>query len=262
LDAGGGVPNPFAPLDNTAEVETPEHVRFRYRIAGPSRRAVAYLLDLLIRGAALVVLALALLLASGGSAERPSASNGFILVIAFLLEWGYYVVFETLWSGRTPGKRALRLRTIKEGGYPLGFLDSVLRNLLRAADFLPLGYGLGLLSMAGDARFRRLGDRVAGTMVVQEEAAQVPRPLILSPPATREELELIPARPSLSAWERESLELFLRRAELGPDRKAELAAMIAGSLARRLGVTLRDPVRFLALVHHRLAGARRVVVPR
>jgi uncharacterized RDD family membrane protein YckC len=246
-------------LDSTTEVETPEHVRFRYRVAGPSRRAVAYLIDLLVRGAALMVLALLLQLASGSRAERPDASAGILLVVAFVLEWGYYVVFETLWSGRTPGKRALGLRTIKEGGYPLGFLDSVLRNLLRAADFLPLGYALGLLSMAGDARFRRLGDRVAGTMVVLEEATVIPRPLTLSPPATREELDLIPARPSLSAWERESLELFLRRTELGPARKAELAAMIADSLGRRLGVSMVDPVRFLALLHHRVGGPRRVV---
>lgn len=177
-------------------------------------------------------------------------------MIAFVLEWGYYVLFETLWAGRTPGKRLLRLRAIKDGGYPLGFLDSVLRNLLRAADFLPMGYALGLLSMAGDGRFRRLGDRVAGSMVVLEEPTTLPAPLLLSPPPTASELEVIPQRPPLSAWERESLELFLRRTDLGPARRAELAAMIAPLLAQRLGAQLPDPVRFLALVQERAQAAQ------
>ncbi len=86
-----------------------------------------------------------------------------LAIVRFILEWGYYVFFETTASGRSPGKRALSLRVVKEGGYPIGFIDSVLRNLLRGADFLPVGYVVGLFAMAGDARFRRLGDRVAGT---------------------------------------------------------------------------------------------------
>lgn len=250
------------PLDSIAEVETPEHVRFRYRVAGPSRRGVAYLIDLAIRLTLVLMLGIVISLAAGMDREEVNAGQGFLLVILFVVEWGYYVAFEIAWSGRTPGKRALGLRTIKEGGYPLGFVDSVLRNLLRAADFLPMAYGLGLVSMAADSRFRRLGDRVAGTMVVMEETTILPRPLVLSPPPTPAELEALPARPPLSAWERESLELFLRRTELGPARRAELAGMIAGPLGRRLGVPVADPERFLALVHHRLQGARRAPVPR
>lgn len=162
-----------------------------------------------------------------------------------------------MWSGRTPGKRALGIRVMKEGGYPLGFVDSVLRNLLRAADFLPMAYAAGLVSMTADSRFRRLGDRVAGTMVVTEERAAAPPPLVLSPPPTAEELEPYPQRPRLTSWERESLELFLRRSDLGPARRQELAEMITPALAKRLGMTPTDPVRFLALVHHRAQAANR-----
>src|SRR4051812_48166003 len=139
-------------------------------------------------------------IATGLHADQLSqASQGVILVVMFALEWGYYVAFETLWNGASPGKRALALRVVKEGGFPLGFVDSVLRNLLRAADFLPVAYVAGGTVMAGDRRFRRLGDRVAGTMVIVEDRNLVSAPLRLDPPALPGELEALPPRPPLSA---------------------------------------------------------------
>jgi uncharacterized RDD family membrane protein YckC len=241
------------PLDNTAEVETPELVRFRYRVAGPARRVLAYLLDFLIRAAVLLVVGLMVELGFGHGAR--DASKGLILLALFVLEWGYYVLFETAAGGASPGKRALALRVVKEEGYPISFLDSVLRNLLRAADFLPAGYLLGVLSMVTDGRFRRLGDRVAGTMVVVEERGRVAEPLKLEPPASPAELEGLPQRPPLSAMERESIELFLRRTDLGPARRQELADMLAPALAKRMGVRFADSVRFLGLLHHRASAA-------
>jgi hypothetical protein len=92
---------------------------------------------------------------SAFDSDKGKASVGLWLLVLFVLEWGWNVLFETFWRGQTPGKRMLRLRVVRDG-YPVGFIDSVLRNLLRAADFLPVGYVLGLLAMAGDARFRRL----------------------------------------------------------------------------------------------------------
>jgi hypothetical protein len=170
----------------------------------------------------------------------------------FGLEWGYYVVLETTGDGRSPGKRALSLRVVRDGGFPVGFVDSVLRNLLRAADFLPVGYVLGLVAMSGDPRYRRIGDRVAGTLVVIEEPARVAEPLAIAPPPTAEELARFPARPQLSSVEREALDLFVRRSDLLPARRVELAETVVPALAKRLGVTADDPVRFLALLHHRI----------
>jgi hypothetical protein len=146
---------------------------------------------------------------------------------------------------------------VRPQDYPIGFIDSVLRNLLRGADFLPVGYLIGLFAMAADARFRRLGDRVAGTMVVVEERSRVAPPLTLNPPPTAAELDGLPQRPPLSAWERETLELYLRRVDLTAARREELAQMIAPALAQRMNVTAKDPVRFLALLHHRIAGTAR-----
>jgi uncharacterized RDD family membrane protein YckC len=236
-------------LDTTTDVETPEHVRFRYRTAGPARRAVAYLVDLLLRGAAAFVL---VLLGATAGLLTGGASMGFVLLGIFALEWGYYVLFETLWGGRTLGKRVAGLRVVKEGGYPITFLDAVLRNLLRAADFLPAGYALGLVVMGRDARFRRLGDLVAGTIVVIEEQTRVGARLEISPPPTPAELEAIPARPSLSAQDLEAIELFLRRrGTLTLAREEELAQMVAPIFARRMGLEFRDGSRFLALLYHR-----------
>jgi uncharacterized RDD family membrane protein YckC len=248
----------MAALDNTTEVETPERIRFRYRAAGPVRRSFAWLLDLVIRAGILFAVGLIIMLVSAiKTDDLAQASQGVVLVIVFALEWGYYVAFETLWNGASPGKRAFGLRVVKEGGFPIGFYDSVLRNLLRAADFLPVGYVLGLTVMVGDQRFRRLGDRVAGTMVVVEDAARVGESLKLNPPPTQGELEALPVRPPLSADELEALELFLRRGDLSPPRRLELAEMTAGIFARRMGVLSGDPVRFLAVIHERAVGARR-----
>jgi uncharacterized RDD family membrane protein YckC len=250
-------------LDNTTEVETPERIRFHYRIAGPVRRLFAYLLDLIIRAGVLFAVGMVLLMTTALKADQLSqASMGVILVLWFVLDWGYFVAFETLWNGSSPGKRTFGLRVVKEGGFPVGFLDSVLRNLLRAADFLPAGYVVGVTMMVADGRFRRLGDRVAGTMVVVEDRVSVGASLRLTPPASPGELEALPARPPLSADELEALELFLRRGDLSIPRRFELAEMVAGVFARRMAVPAGDPARFLALLYERAVGGRRLDVRR
>jgi uncharacterized RDD family membrane protein YckC len=237
-------------LDNTVDVETPEHVRFRYALAGPVRRAAAYLIDLMIRGVVAALLLASLALAGK---DATSGSSGVLFLALFALEWGYYVGCEALLGGITLGKRALGLRVVKDGGYPITAMDSMLRNLLRAADWLPLGYALGLVVMTVDGRFRRLGDLVAGTLVVIEERAQVTMPLALG--LSRAELEALPTRPPVSADELEAIELLLRRAgTLSPAREAELAQMLAPTIAQRMGVAVGDDVRFLARVYARARG--------
>lgn len=252
-------------LDNTVEVETPEHVRFRFHVAGPTRRAWAYLIDCLVRIGVLIVIEVVMVLATGHQVRWGHAMvSGGTLLSLFLMEWGYFVLFEAGWNGTTPGKRALKLRVVKAGGYPLSFADAVLRNLLRTADFLPVGYLLGLLVMSWDGRFARLGDRAAGTMVVIEDPVRVAPAITLDPPPTAAELEALPVRLSLSSSEREAIELLLRRRDLSPGRRIELAETVVPGLVQ--GATsrpgdpvrdpIRDPVRFLALVHFAATGGR------
>ncbi len=243
-----------AALDTTAQVETPEHIRFDYPLAGPMRRTVAYLIDLLIRLGVLLLVYVVMLLVDVATG-LDGMSLGAITVFYFVLDWFYYVLFETLWSGRSPGKRALELRVVGQDGRSLTVLDSVLRNLLRAADFLPAGYAVGLVVMGVDPMFRRFGDLVAGTVVVIEEPGRISERLHLHPPPTPEEYAGLPARPDISRDELDAIELFLRRrGTLAPLREAELAELIAPVLAKRMQARYRDPVRFLGLVYARALG--------
>jgi uncharacterized RDD family membrane protein YckC len=243
-------------LDTIAVIETPEQIRFHHRLAGPLPRAWAYLFDLLIRGLIAVVIFFAL--STWGGLEKKTfsqAAPGVILLLLFLLEWGYYVLFEGFGQGRSPGKRILGLRVVRVNGAPATFTDCVLRNLLRAGDFLPMGYVVGLTVVAFDARFRRLGDLVAGTMVVREERHAYRRPVPLQPPPQAEEMADFPARISLPRNLQEAIDSFSQRHDLGPARQIELAESIAPALARHLGMRFRDPVRFLRVLNVRLNQA-------
>ena len=237
-------------LDTFAEVETPERVVFRHRIAGPVVRGFAYLLDLGLRLLLLTILSQVLMLGTTPAHHSDSASTGLWLVVLFVMEWGYFVFFEAIWNGQSPGKRILGLRVIKEGGTPIGYIDSVLRNLLRTADFLPLLYFVGLLVMARDHRFRRLGDRVAGTLVVMETKPQLQRAVELSPPLTDDERARFPERIRLSPQESDALASFIRRGpSLSPGREMELAAIAAPYFARKFSIQSPNQVRLLHILY-------------
>jgi uncharacterized RDD family membrane protein YckC len=206
-----------------------------------------------VRAALLLAIGVAAALGGAiGDEGLQGVGMGLMLVTAFFLEWGYFVVLEVAMNGQSVGKRALRLRVVTSDGRPLSFTQSVLRNLLRAADFLPLLYALGVLIVARDRLFRRLGDMVAGTLVLVEERNKIHAPLVVSPLPTLHELYEIPQRPNLSPKELDAVERFLRRVgQHAPARELELAEMIAPTLAQRLGTQYRDPVRFLSLLHYR-----------
>jgi uncharacterized RDD family membrane protein YckC len=188
------------------------------------------------------------------------ASAGVMLLVLFLLEWFYYILFEVVWSGRTPGKRAMSLRVIGEGGQPLTLGQSILRNLLRAADLLPSAaafptYAIGVLVMSKDARFRRLGDLAAGTIVIVEKRSAVDAPLVIHPMPSPQELANLPQRLPIDGDELEGIELLLRREyKLSPARTYELASIVAGIFADRLHVRVNDPVRFLKVLYARARG--------
>jgi len=257
-----------APLDTVVAIEAPEHIVFSHRIAGPGRRAVAYVLDLIICYGAVFIFAILLLFASGGAAAITGAMGGLegvgvglILLAVFAAQWVYFVVWEG-WTGRTPGKSALRLRVLTTSGRPIHFTDAALRNILRAADALPNAYVVGLVSMALTRRFQRLGDLVAGTMVILESRASAAVPLRLWPPASPEELATLPDVVALDADERAAIELLLRRrGALGGPREWELATIITGALEQRFGYRAADPVRTLALLYDACVNAGRSEAP-
>jgi uncharacterized RDD family membrane protein YckC len=231
-------------LDTRTSIETPEHVLLSYHLAGPIRRGLAWGIDTLVRGGLLLIVSIVLGLSAAFGADLMGVKSGVMLVLLFLLEWGYFVACDVLMSGRSLGKKVLGLRVVSAQGLPVGLGDSLLRNLLRAADFLPLGYVLGVACMLFDGRFRRLGDLVAGTLVIFEPKVAWRAPARLTPPPSQAELAWLPRHVELSASEREAIELFMLRAgELPQARADELADILALPLAKRMRLRYTHPAR-------------------
>jgi len=162
-------------LDTIRSIETPEGVVLELPVAGPLPRALAWCLDMGLRGAVYTFF-------GGLLGAFGDTGMGLLLLLAFLLEWFYPVAFELLRSGQTPGKSVMGLAVVMADGTPVRPAASVLRNLLRFADFLPAGYLVGVLSMVVDPGFRRLGDLSAGTLVVHRRPPASPRGLPAAPP--------------------------------------------------------------------------------
>lgn len=205
-----------APLDNTHKVETPEGVDLLLRPAGLVPRALAFVLDLLIRLALLLTVAL-------GLGSLGKFGMGASALLLFLVQWWYMVLFEVLNEGRTPGKHWLGLKVIHDDGTPIGWASSLTRNLLRFVDMLPFGYFLGAICSLWHPSFKRLGDLAAGTLVVYRErdkaAVTLPAVDAITPPFP---LELAEQRALISFAERQS--------SLSPERREELAAILAAPL--------------------------------
>lgn len=200
-------------LDTVREVYTPEGVALRLPAAGPVPRAAAWAIDFAIRFAVYFAGALTLgLLGSTGM--------GLQLILMFCLLWGYPVLFEVLWNGQTPGKRALGLRVIAADGAPVGWMASFARTLLRTVDFLPFFYGIGLATCYADPWNRRLGDLVARTLVIHD-------PRLLEPRAA-DHAGTFAALAPLQVQEQAAVIAFADRARaLTPERQEELADIAA-----------------------------------
>jgi uncharacterized RDD family membrane protein YckC len=155
-------------LDGNLSLITPEGIRLRLTPAGPTVRAFAWVIDLCVwLGMVIGISMLSALMTSiiGDS----KTTSGFVLIALFTSYWGYPVLCEVYWRGATVGKRAMGIKVVRSDGLPVGWRESVLRNLLLVADFLPMLYVTGLICMLSDTRFRRLGDWVAGTQVIYVE---------------------------------------------------------------------------------------------
>jgi uncharacterized RDD family membrane protein YckC len=158
-------------------IETPEQTSIEFPLAGIGSRFLALLIDSLIQTGVAIVLGLIFFGLSRGfgatGAGQSSAADvwvtAFIIFGFFLLIYGYFILFEAIWNGQTPGKRLTHIRVIEDSGQPITAIDSVGRNLLRIIDQLPFAYGIGVLCAWISPQSKRLGDFVAGTVVVHEK---------------------------------------------------------------------------------------------
>src|SRR6185312_14173851 len=240
-----------------------ELVLLSYTIAGIGSRAYAAMIDYLLCVVAqiVVLIAITFFFAKSGGAPAQAMSTSLALavmvLIQFVILWGYYVVFEALDDGRTIGKRLQRLRVVRDGGYSITFGASAVRNLMRIIDMQPgLFYGVGMISAFVSKSGKRLGDMAAGTIVVKEDLVRTPA--AEPAPAPGAAADPAPLHAVLSADEFELLERFSQRQrDLDSGRRADLAAQLAERFAFALAeYSGSTPAGRLAKLYTAERGAR------
>ncbi len=179
MPAGREQPEPPAPPSESLDLATPERVALELPIAGIGSRALAWLIDAAALGVAALTAYFAFTLAVPDPLQallglsRVMRVGGTLALFGAL--WVYWTLLEVRWRGQTLGKRLVGVRVVRHDGAPVTLADSAVRNLLRAVDFLPLCYPVGVVTMLVDPLHRRVGDLVAGTLLVRVETIDLAR---------------------------------------------------------------------------------------
>ena len=174
-------------MERSVSVRTPEAIAFYYDLAGLGSRFLALLVDMIIQFVAAFLLFIAAIEGAGSAAtlarslhigEKAMASTVFAvgILLFFVLFYGYFVFFEKLWNGQTPGKRLLGIRVVRDGGYPVELVGSIIRNLVRIVEQILGFYVISVISMLLSSENKRLGDYAAGTIVVRDRGLEVRDP--------------------------------------------------------------------------------------
>lgn len=246
-------------LDATVDVETPEQVIVSYTLAGIGTRGAAALIDLLIMLVLTgtlwyAVLSLPRLLPALRNGGDHGVTSAVLIIGQFLILWGYFVAFEAIWDGQTPGKRLVGLRVVRNGGGGVDVGASAARNLLRFVDFLPFGYFVGMVSIVANQRNQRLGDLVAGTIVVRERLLRSARPSATASVPVDDGAIVV------SRLDDERFALLDRFVTREPTLDDASRRRLALALVQRMGAEVRtDPVAALRILHqHELLARRRL----
>jgi len=229
-------------------------------LAGIGSRFIALLVDYLIWSAGFVVLSLLFFFLMPGIRAFSEISQqwavALVLFILFLVQWGYFTLFEAFWNGRTPGKRVARIRVIQRSGRPIGLFESMARNLIRYVDQFPFCYAVGVIALFVTRQHQRLGDLAAGTLVVKDRIEETPAwaeqgartftAQIFAPSAPVPEPHTAFTLPAsgiakLSAADLEVLEgFFARRLDMSLPTRQALAQRIASALQAKSGLEQPD----------------------
>lgn len=231
----------LAQMRDVYAIVTPENVRFDFELAGVASRALAWAIDVAVMALSMVVV---IMVIAPLSAIFGGLAIALYFVLAFLVQWGYGAVLEWRWSGQTIGKRAVGLRVLQLSGTRIGFSQAVIRNLVRVVDILPFAYLAGGMSALLDSRARRLGDLVAGTIVVRVRRSL--RPAAVMAPVDRynsfiNDSTVVHAARRITAPERDAmLGLAVRREGLPLPVRYSLFSKLAAHLEGRLGISRPD----------------------
>src|ERR1051325_4927825 len=195
------------------QIDTPEQIALELPLAGIGSRFLALVIDTLIQFVIYIIGAVVIGLAAAGTfvfnwVPKSMAPAAFILLI-FSVYWGYFALFEILWKGQTPGKRYAGIRVMKDSGRPANAFEAITRNLMRAVDSLPGFYGVGLVTMMLNKQSRRLGDFVAGTIVVHEKLTKEVKPAWIAP--MPEQTSVSPQLALITADDLVLIETYLQR---------------------------------------------------
>jgi uncharacterized RDD family membrane protein YckC len=210
-------------------IVTPEAVALTLDLAGLGSRMIAIAVDMAIQGGVFLLLSLSF----AGLGLRGTSAQAVLLVSFFLLFWGYFLAFEGMWNGQTPGKRTQRIRVVRVDGQPAGWPQVVIRNLVRIVDLIPGFYAIGTVSIVVTRRSQRLGDLAGGTVVVRLRAAPAPFAVSLPP-------DSFVAGRTLDTTALTESEYSLIRSFL--ERRGSLVAAAREGLAAELAATIRPRV--------------------
>ena len=238
-------------LDDELIIETPERVELHYVLANIGNRFLAAIIDHLIQALIIVTVffGVSTMISGWGAFFSLGTWAAALMVLAvFTIVWGYFVFFEAFWNGQTPGKRLMGLRVIREDGRPVRFYEAFVRNILRVTiDFQPvLSFGVGVVSTVFSPKSKRVGDYVAGTVVVKERSLEAPSldDVVRLSELEQQRLQRTGAEPfridarQLNGPDVKAMQAFLtRRFDLAEPKRSVLAGQIAGSLAARLNIS-------------------------
>lgn len=236
-------------------IDTPENVAFDYDVAGIGSRFLAALIDTILIILVQVILVGGVLLITNLALDDVSSTvsawvAGILGLVSFVFFWGFYIFFEILWNGQTPGKRIVGLRVIRVDGTPVAVSEVIIRNLVRIIDFMPIAYGVGVVTMFINTNSRRVGDLAAGTLVVHDRGVKdlsdlkpVRATSVVVPGAQTHLPESFPVH-QVSEQELHIIEEFLSR-RAGLANRVALAQHILIAITTRLGL----PGETVSLTH-------------
>jgi uncharacterized RDD family membrane protein YckC len=271
------------PNRDQLSIDTPELVSIDMPLAGIGSRFIAILIDYLIWAAVGILLTVIAAIVLPGLAlfGRISANwaAGIYILCLFLIQWGYFTLFEAFDNGRTPGKHVAKIRVIHRSGRAISFVESLARNLVRVVDYLPGLYAVGLISIFLTRQNQRLGDMVAGTLVVRDRPIETPHwgelgsrtitaPAFAASAASASPADQLRTAPhlrvvlpatevaKLSAADLEVLEgFFARRLDMALETRFALAERIAAAIRAKSGLAIPEETTvetFLEAVAHQL----------